>query len=145
MSRCEFVSDKLSGYLDDELTQQQSQEIKVHLEACDSCNALFLELKNMGSSIKTMNTKDIEDEKLNEIMNDLTAVKGQGWGWLLFITGALLMIGYAFYGFINSIEMTTFEKVGFGLLGAGGLLLFLSVLRQRLVALKKDKYKDVQL
>jgi len=47
--------------------------------------------------------------------------------------------------FFMNDDINSFEKITAFLLGAGGLLLFFSVLRQRLIAAKTDKYKDINL
>jgi len=64
---------------------------------------------------------------------------------VLLIIGALMMIGYSFIRFFISDDINSFEKIMALLLGTGGLLLFFSVLRQRLIIAKSDKYKDINL
>ena len=78
-------------------------------------------------------------------MQDLGARQSQQWGWMLFIVGAVMMMGYSIFQFIISNDLNSFEKFGFSFLGLGGLLLFVSVLRQRIIAAKTDKYKDINL
>jgi len=145
MTHCEKVAEKLSGYIDGELTQQQSQQVRLHIDNCDSCSKLQNELIEMQSDIKTLKAADCEEAALEKIMQDLGAQKSQQWGWMFIIIGSLLMMAYSFFQFIVSTEMHSFEKIIIGLLGVGGLLLFVSVLKQRLIAMKNDKYKDINL
>ena len=145
MTYCDIVEEKLSGYLDGELSQQQSQQLRIHLESCASCKDLHSELNNLKNAIKTIQCDGGEEAILEKIMNDLDAGKKQQWGWRLVIVGAVMLVGYAFIGFVFSSEINSFEKLAIGLLGLGGILLFLSVLRQRLIASKTDKYKDINL
>ena len=35
---CSSIEAKLSGYLDGELTQQESQRVHNHLQQCEQCN-----------------------------------------------------------------------------------------------------------
>ena len=78
-------------------------------------------------------------------MNDNTVQTTRNIGWLIFIAGVLAIAGIGVFGFLFS------DEVAFGMkliiIGVyGGLaLLFFSVLRQRLIERKTDKYKDVEI
>ncbi len=145
MNQCNEVKERLSGYLDGELTQQNSQLVKVHLESCDECHQLHQELSDLKNKIKTIETDTGEEADLNKIINDLGAKQSQHWGWLMLIIGYVMLVGYAIVQFLIDNQLNTFEKTATFLLGIGGLLLFYSVLRQRLIAIKTDKYKDINL
>ena len=145
MTQCDKIEEKLSGYLDGELTQQEAQRVSVHIDTCESCKQLHAELLGLQKDIKTIHSDGGEEAALEKIMQDLGARQSQQWGWMLFIVGAVMMMGYSIFIFIISNELNSFEKFGFGFLGLGGLLLFVSVLRQRIIAAKTDKYKDINL
>ncbi|MCP4411466.1 MAG: zf-HC2 domain-containing protein [Gammaproteobacteria bacterium] len=145
MNQCNEVKEKLSGYLDGELTQQKSQLIRVHLESCNECKQLHQELSDLQNKIKTITADTAEEAELDKIINDLGAKQSQHWGWIMLIIGYVMLAGYAIVKFLIDNQLNTFEKIATFLLGLGGLLLFYSVLRQRLIALKTDKYKDINL
>ena len=145
MTQCQKVEEKLSGYIDGELTQQQSQQIRIHIEGCETCQQIHSELLSLQKDIKTIHSDGGEEAALEKIMNDLGAKQTQQWGWMLVIIGSVLMMIYSLYGFIVDNGMTSFEKIMFSLLGIGGAMLFISVVRQRMIASKTDKYKDINL
>ena len=145
MTHCNEVAEKLSGYIDGELTQQLAQQVSVHVEGCHSCSQLHTELLSMQANIKTIKTEGGEEAALEKIMQDPNAQQKQKWGWVLLITGAVMIMGYVLIEFILSSELSTFEKFASSFLWIGVLLLFLSVLRQRAIAKKTDKYKDINL
>ena len=65
---------------------------------------------------------------------------------MLLIGGTLLGGAYLGYELFSSAsEFSFFEKVVFGGIYGGLLLLFISVLRQRLIERKSDKYEDVEI
>ncbi len=69
----------------------------------------------------------------------------RGLGWILFVVGVLGISGIAIYEFVIDTSMPKHIKVLTGLVWIGlGVLLF-SVLRQRLLERKSDKYKDVEI
>ncbi len=145
MSSCEHVSEKMSGFIDNELTQQESQKIRVHIEQCKSCSQLHADLMDMQSKIKSIQSDGGEEAALEKIMEDLGAKKTQNWGWIFVVIGSVMMMGYASMNILSEIDLTTFEGFFSTLIGLGGLLLFISVIRQRMVASKTDKYKDINL
>ena len=77
-------------------------------------------------------------------MADSTTRTIQGVGWLLVIAAALVLVGVIGYAMFFSDESSwVVWVVGALYLGFGVLLL--SVLRQRLIARKTDKYEDVDI
>lgn len=77
-------------------------------------------------------------------MSDSTTRTIQGLGWLLVIAAALVLVGVVGYAMFFSGESSwVVWVVGALYLGFGVLLL--SVLRQRLIERKTDKYEDVEI
>lgn len=78
-------------------------------------------------------------------MNDVTARTTRGLGWLLLIGGGVAVLGYGLYEFI--LADTDAPLLKWGLIGfyLGWGVLLLAVLRQRLIARKTDRYKDVEI
>ncbi len=61
------------------------------------------------------------------------------------VGGLLVLTGYGFYEAIAVETGPGLVKVALGAVGVGGLVLFMGVLRQRLVERKTDKYQDVRI
>jgi len=78
-------------------------------------------------------------------MNDLPVRTSRGAGWLLYVAGFLIVCGYGLYEFMADDSVDALIKTGIGALVVGSLLLFVSVLRERLIARKTDKYRDVEI
>ena len=69
----------------------------------------------------------------------------RGLGWVLFLTGVVIVAGIGLVAFINDPGVSVGMKlILVAIYGGLGLLLF-SVLRQRLIERKTDKYKDVEI
>ena len=69
----------------------------------------------------------------------------QGFGWLLVIGAALVIVGYSGYEFVLADWEPPLVKWAVAALYVGFAVLLLIVLRQRLAARRKDKYKDVEI
>ena len=78
-------------------------------------------------------------------MKEPTVELTRGLGWILFIAGVLAISGIAIYEFVIDTSMPTYIKVITGLIWVGLGALLVSVLRQRLIERKSDKYKDVEI
>lgn len=137
------VGDLISGYLDGELTQQERQLVQLHVERCDQCKGALDDLRALQKRVGDAKLKTIGEDNRRETMDDVAVRSAKGLGWLLLITGALLGVGYGVFEFMTDPEVGMLEKVAAGViyLGLGGL--FFSVLRQRLIERKSDKYTDV--
>ncbi len=141
---CQHTEVKLSGYLDGELTQQESQTIYLHLKSCERCQQLYQELKSMQQSVAQLEKPTMSELELKKIMNDRPSRGFQWIGWLLLITGVSVIVAFTAYQFISS-EGPLWIKLTLSAIYGGVAFLFLTVLRQRIIARKTDKYKGVDL
>jgi uncharacterized membrane protein SirB2 len=78
-------------------------------------------------------------------MDDKTVRLSRGIGWLLFFGGLLLIAGIGIYEFVIDSSIGLTEKLLISAVYLGLAALFVSVLRQRLLERKSDKYKDVEI
>ena len=78
-------------------------------------------------------------------MNDATTRTLRGVGWLLVIAGALALVGFIGYGMFFSGDESPVIVWVVGGFYLGFAVLLLSVLRQRLIERKSDKYTDVEI
>ena len=141
---CRSVEPLLSGYLDDRLTQQQAQQVSLHVESCESCRQLLDNRRGQSFDTSSPNDGSASGKQMPNGSNE--EVKGvQLIGWIL------LVVGYGFvsllltYEFIIDNSASVWSKLLSGSIVLGGALLFVSVLRQRLAEMKNDKYNKVKL
>jgi len=139
------VGELLSGYIDGELTQQEQQRVRLHCEDCEKCRQDLDDLQSMRDRIAASPLSGIRADVWRETMNDTTVRTTRGIGWLLLIGGVLLAFGFAVYEIVTDSSISLLEKLIIGGIYGGLLLLFVSVLRQRLIERKTDKYKDVEI
>lgn len=144
-NNCQQFSELITGYLDGELTQQDSQRVSLHLQSCETCKSSFEELQAMQKLIKQSKYQNMDESQLEHVVNDLTSKKLELISWVAIVSGFVFVLVLAGYEFWIDTSLSGFEKFTVGLLIAGGVGLFLSVLRQRLKNRKNDKYKGVKL
>ena len=141
----EHVGELLSGYIDGELTQQQRQAVEIHCADCKDCAEELEQLSVLRADIGAARLSQYGEDTWRETMNDSTVQTARGIGWLLVIGGILACGGIAVLAFLTDPGIELRAKVIAGAIYGGLALLFVSVLRQRLIERKTDKYKDVEI
>jgi len=141
----EHVGELLSGYLDGELTQQQRQRVEIHCDACTECKTNLQELQVLQESIGKARLSELNQDVWRERMDNATVRTTRGIGWLLILGGVLVAMGIGVYEFVFDSSLGLVEKLVVGAIYGGFVVLFFSVLRQRLIERKTDKYKDVEI
>jgi len=141
----EHVGELLSGYIDGELTQQQRQRVDIHCGNCGDCESELNALRTLRRDVSNSRLSEYGEDVWREKMDDRTVKTTRSLGWLLFLGAVLVCGGVGIYEFVLDSSMGTFEKTLVGAVYGGLALLFFSVLRQRLIERKTDKYKDVEI
>lgn len=139
------VGEQLSGFIDGELTQQERQFVTLHCEVCADCRENLDRLRELRNRIGTAGLSEVGEDKWRESIDDSTVQLTRGIGWLSFIVGLLIVVGIALVGFLFSDDISVGMKLLMFAIYGGLAALFFSVLRQRLIERKTDKYKDVEI
>jgi hypothetical protein len=141
----QHVGEQLSGFIDGELTHQERQFVTLHCEVCAECRENLERLRALRERIGNASLSEVGEDKWRETMDDPTVQLTRGIGWLLFIVGLLIIAGIGLVGFLFNDDISVGIKLlMFAIYGGLATLLF-SVLRQRLIERKTDKYKDVEI
>ena len=141
----EHVGAMLSGYIDGELTQQQAQRVRLHCDSCAECAEQLEQLEALRREVGRTRLSPLSDDSWREHMKEPTVEITRGIGWILFILGVLGISGIVIYEFVIDAGMPMHIKVLTSLVWLGMGALLVSVLRQRLIERKSDKYKDVEI
>lgn len=136
---------RLSGYLDGELTQQEAQRVSLLIETDPDYKALYKELSMMRHEIQSLSLQEQELEHLDRLFNEPVAKTSRIVGFVLLGVGALVIVAFTLFKILTNPEIGLLEKCLVGTVSGGSLLLLFSVLRQRIQAAKKDKYKRVKI
>jgi anti-sigma factor RsiW len=145
MNHCDALESLLSGYLDGELTQEDRQRVELHIESCSRCRHAYEKMSELRDGIGKLSFDEMSTEEWDRMMNDVGVRASRGFGWLFYIAGLIVLMGYAAFEFMRDDTVDAIVKTSVAAIVLGLLLLLMSVLRQRLIAAKSDKYRDVQI
>lgn len=142
--RCPIGFDEtlLSGYLDRELTQGETQRVRLHLEECPSCRALLAELTRLREATRATPFRPPADDQWDERPLGAASFLARRAGWTLIVAWLGAITVFAVWQLARAPE-DLWVKVAVFSLAAGPVLLFLSVLADRLRTLRTDRYRRV--
>ena len=137
-----FDEELISGYLDGALPQMEAQRVRLHIEDCGACRSLLNELGTLRETAMSTRFQAPNDDEWPELPKTRTGRLSRSVGWVVFITWLLVTSGLALWRFLTSSGDPLEIFLVLGLPGAI-LLLFVSVLLDRLRELKTDRYTGV--
>lgn len=141
----EDIGALLSGYIDGELTQQQRQRVERLCEEHSEYAQALEELRSLRHRVGSAELSTTTADQWRENIDDRLAGVTRGFGWLLLAGGVLLFAAWWVYQLLFVSAAPLLLKLFVALFYGGFALLFLSVLRQRLLERKTDKYEDVEI
>ncbi len=146
---CEEFKPLITGYLDDELSPQQQQRLESHLSTCQQCTAELANLADLKENLAMIKFKEPSDAELDRYWKSIYNRLERGLGWILFSAGAIIVLCYGGFKLIEQLikdpSIALLLRIGLMALVFGVVILFVSLLRERLAIRKVDKYsKEIE-
>lgn len=141
---CEYCRQLMSGYIDNELSVEQREQLEDHLLTCDACKRELEEFVAIKEHLTMIKFKEPSDAELARYWNSVYNRLERGAGWLLFSLGAIILLCYGAFKLIEEMirdpGIALLLKIGVISLIFGSVALFVSLVRERLTLRKTDKY-----
>lgn len=138
-----FDSSLVSGYLDGELTQQDAQRVRIHLEDCAKCRTLAQELTTMKEATMSTRFRTPSDHQWDETATSPLTGGLRRVGWLLAIVWLAFTTGYGIWQVVEEADDIWGLVVAFGMwVGLG--MVFFSVAVDQVRRSKNDRYRSVR-
>ncbi len=146
---CQEFKPMITGYLDGELSPEQAQGLQSHLSTCRECTRELANLRDLKENLAMIKFKEPTDAELDRYWKSIYNRLERGLAWILFSAGAIIVLCY---GGFKLIEQTIKDpsiglllKIGLTALVFGAVILFISLLRERLTVRNVDKYsKEIE-
>lgn len=142
--KCEDLDILLSGYIDNELTQQDRQRVEVHLADCTRCRKTIQELEEVRRRAGGLHIPEPTRKEIAQMESNVMERLFRNFGWSITIAWAIGSVAYGLYEYASAPGEPFLHKVAVFSLILGIAMLFLSVLLQRVRETKTDRYKGIQ-
>jgi predicted anti-sigma-YlaC factor YlaD len=134
----------ITGYLDGELPPEDRARLEEHLEGCRQCARELAQLGRLKEELAMMEFQEPTDAELERYWRSIYNRLERGIAWVLLSVGAIILLCYGGFKLVEEIvrdpELAVLLKVGVVALVFGIVVLFVSLLRERLAVSKLDKY-----
>jgi anti-sigma factor RsiW len=132
----------ISGYLDGELTQGDTQRVRIHLEDCPACRATADELTKLKEVTMGSKFQIPRDLQWDEAPRSSASRLARDAGLVIGLAWLVAVIGYLIVELAGTEDVLGILLVGGFVLSAG--LIIVSVLLDRRDAYKTDRYRRVK-
>ncbi len=133
--------------LDGELSTEEVGELDRLVESDPALQAEWHRLKQVKEATKTMTLRAPPDEVWDGYWNTVYRRLERGIGWILASIGAIVLLSYGTWMWVRELLADTslpwFIKGAILALVVGLVIVFVSVIREKLFVRKTDPYKDV--
>lgn len=148
MNGCPEFKPLMMEYLDHELSPEDRGRLERHLERCPDCRRELEELRQLEQLTARVALADPGEEAWKMYWKAVYNRIERGIGWVLLSLGAVILFATALYHFFADFLTNPAEplgvRLGISALALGGIVLFVSVLRERLFTRKTDRYKEIE-
>ena len=103
------------------------------------------ELLSMRQEVQSLSLQESELEHLDKLIKEPIAKTSRILGFILISASAVILIGLLLFFVFANPTISLALKFGIGLMGAGGLLLLISVLRQKMLNTRNEKYNRLKI
>ena len=142
-NKCSEYKDLMMGRMDDELSEEESIKLNNHLIRCSSCRREYDILSETSSKLESLELKEPDDKILDKVWKSPHSRFARKAGVIMVITGWLIMMLYSAYELLIVKETDSIPKFAFAIIFIGLVVLFITVLRDRILTYKTDPYKEV--
>lgn len=134
--------------LDGEITPDQLREFEqlvTDFPELDAEREAFTDLKEVLKTMKFKNPPEqIREQHWLKIYNRIE----RSLAWILVSIGAVILITFGLFKFVEGLwadtQLSSIVKIGMLATLAGAVILFVSVIREKLILKKHDPYKEIQ-
>jgi predicted anti-sigma-YlaC factor YlaD len=141
---CGRYRELMMASLDDEICAEDRAALESHLAECSDCRREFEQLKKVSELVDGIELQRPSEEDMMRYWPSVYAKIERGAGWSLLLIGAVIWVGYGVFLFITDPSVGSLTKFLIALPIVGLLVLLISVIRERVVVGRTERYKEVQ-
>jgi hypothetical protein len=136
------------AYLDRELSAEESVAIERKIAADPQYQKCYNQLQKLKEVTGAMKFKILPDMYWDEYWRQVYNRLERGISWILISLGAIIVLTFGLWTAVGQLladqTINPILKFGILVLILGGVVLFVSILREKLMVRRVDKYKEVE-
>ena len=137
----------LTAYADGELSEQERIRVESLLEDDPEMRGELESIRKLSELTAKIQLAEPEQEVWKMYWANVYNRLERGLGWIFFSIGAIILLAWGAWLYLNDFllnsEISLFMRTGVSLVALGTIVLFVSVLRERLFIRKKERYKEI--
>jgi predicted anti-sigma-YlaC factor YlaD len=138
----------MMAHFDGEISAANESRLKEHLKGCAACRKAFDEYGRLVTASRDMEPPKVSEEEWDMYWTNVYNRMERSAAWTAVTIGFIAVAGYLTYllaAWLSAAQaVPCWAKVAIVVLALGVVVLFLSVLREKMSLRKTDKYKGVQ-
>ncbi|MCK4572995.1 MAG: zf-HC2 domain-containing protein [candidate division Zixibacteria bacterium] len=137
----------LAGYVDGELSDEERRDFERELARNEQLRDELGEFKKLKEVTGMVRYADLPDEVWENYWQNLYRKIERGFGWIFLSLGAIILLSFGAYEALSQLftdpTVPLWTKLGIGTAGLGVVIMLVSLVRERLFAYNRDRYKEV--
>ncbi len=139
----------ITAALDGELSPAERGELETMLDGHPALKRELERLRRVKEVTESMALRSPPDEVWKEYWVSVYSRIERGIGWVLLSLGAIVLVSYGVWMAVSDViadtTMPWYIKAGLLAVTVGGVILLVSVLREKVFVWRRQRYKDVDL
>jgi hypothetical protein len=144
MNECERYRPLLAGFLDQELTAEETVELNRHLIRCAGCRADLEGLRQLENRLTTISYLETGDKVTGRIWKLPYSALARNACLLMIIGGYASLLLYGLFLFLTSEVEPVFVRIAGAAIAVGFVVLLGILILERVTTYKADPYKEIE-
>ncbi len=145
---CPTAQQYMMRAVDGIISAEEKELLEEHITTCSRCQKDYLDIQQLKEVTNTMKHQLLPDMAWDEYWNHIYNRIERGIAWILISIGFIIILGYAAIDFLREVvfnpRMGFWERTGIIALVLGSIILFVSIIREKLMTRKVDKYREIR-
>ncbi len=138
----------LMGYIDGELSHDETRRVEEHLKECNECTIELERYRQLNDIVKPLDFITMEDKLMEKYWSKGYRKIERNLGLLFLFGGLSVLTGFGIIQIVIKVwyaaGISILIKIAIFTALTGGVVLLLSLLREKLYLSKKQRYSDIR-
>lgn len=146
--RCDEARVLLMAYIDGEIEPGEASRLEDHLAVCVDCRREERAYRRLEEVTGEMMSEEVARPEVEAAWDRIYWRLERTLGWILMSLGLIILASWGAWELLNEFlldpEAPLVARVGVGTLAAGAVVLLISIGRERWLAYKTERYREVE-